>query len=131
MAACLGGEFYADTEDGFCRQLFGTFKNKRQFIGHFHYQNTGKTHFGGIEAQVDELFILVTIADKNSLLITHGSHGSNQFGLGARFQAMMVAGAILGNFFHHLLLLVHFNGIGTQKTTVIAQFIHGSTEGFV
>ena len=59
-----------------------------------------------MEAEVDELLVLVAVADQAGLAGLHHGHGGDQLGLAAGLQAVVVTAAELGDLLDDLLLLV-------------------------
>ena len=60
----LGGELYTQSEEGKNAYFFGPFQDEIQLAGHLKDKKTFESHFCCIQAKIDELFILVSIADK-------------------------------------------------------------------
>ena len=86
-------------------------QNEIQFAGHLDDDKAIEAKFDGIQGKIDELLVLVTVADNAGLGVLDHGYGDNKFSLAPGLKAVMVAGAEAGNFFNHLLLLVYFDGI--------------------
>ena len=52
-----------------------------QLAGHFENEDDAQAHFLGVQGEVDEFFIFVTIANDVGLRIVHVGQSGDQFGL--------------------------------------------------
>ena len=64
MAAALGDELDAHAEERAHAERGGAFEDQLQLAGHFHDENALEPHTYGGEAEVDELLVLVAVADE-------------------------------------------------------------------
>ncbi len=131
VAAGLGRQLDADAENGLGVQGLGALEDERQLVGHLHHEDAGEADLGGVEAEVDELLVLVAVADEHRLLVAHHAHGGDQLRLGAGLETVVVARAELGDLLHHLLLLVDLDRVGAHEAAGVAQLFHGGAEGLV
>ena len=131
MATSFGGELDADAQGWFDSQLFAPLHDERQLRGHFQDEDDVQPGLFGLQCEVDELRILVAVANEEGLPVVHEGQRGEQFRLGAHFDAIVVLFAILGHFLDHLLLLVDFDRIDAAVTALVALVAHFLAEGFV
>ena len=84
-------------------------------------------------ASIDHLDILVVfeaVADDGRFVVGDGEH-RQQFGFRSGFEAESVRAAELEDFFDHLALLVHLDGINAAVTALIVVLGDGVLEGLV
>ena len=110
MAAALGDELDAHAEERAHAERGGAFEDQLQLAGHFHDENALEPHAYGGEAEVDELLVLVAVADEAGFRVFELGNGGNEFGFGTDFEAVVKARAELGDLLDRMLLLVHLNG---------------------
>jgi hypothetical protein len=67
VAARLGGHLDAHADARLDAQRLGPVEDKRQFARHFKHQKAQKTHFAGVQGQIDVILILVAVADQTGL----------------------------------------------------------------
>ena len=122
MAARLDRQFGPHPDVGAHAQHLGALQQHVQLSGHFQHEKDIEAQAQGLEAQVDEFRVLVTVADDAGLGVAHQGDSGDEFGLGTNFQPVMVVRPKLGDFFHHLLLLVDLDG---EHPPVLAGIIQG------
>ena len=84
-----------------------------------------------MQAEIDELLIFVTVADKAGFAAFELGNGGDEFRLGAYFQPVVVCAAVLGDPFHHLLLLVDLDGEDAAVFSLVAKFGDGRPEALM
>ena len=131
VAAGLDRELGAHADVGADAQFTAAGEQNVQFAGHLQHEEQVEAQALGLQAQVDELLILVAVADDAGFGIAHQGDGGDELRLGAHFQTVMVAGAELGDLFHHLLLLVDLDGEDAAVLALIVQVLDGLAEGLV
>ena len=128
VAAGLDRELGAHADVGADAQFTAAGEQDAQFAGHLQHEEQVEAQALGLQAQVDELLILVAVADDAGFGIAHQGDGGDELRLGAHFQTVMVAGAELGDLFHHLLLLVDLDGEDAAVLALIVQVLDGLAE---
>src|SRR5690606_12050519 len=73
-------------------------------------EDAGHAELAGPQAEVDELLVLVAIADDETLPIPEHGHGHQQLGLAAGLEAVVVARAEAGDLLDDVGLLVDLDG---------------------
>jgi hypothetical protein len=127
----LGGELHAHAEHRVHAHGLGALDDQRQLAGHLHHEDALEPELGGVQAEVDELLVLVAVAHEHGLGVPQHAHGRDELGLAARLQAVVILLAVPGDGLHHLLLLVHLDGVGPQVGSMETQGIHGLEKGLV
>ena len=111
MAAPLRGKLDAQPQHRINPQRLAPLHHQLQLRRHLQHQHYIQSQLLGLQRQIDELGILVAIADQQRLAVMHERQRRQQLGLAAHFQTIMVLPPILGHLLHHLLLLVHLDRI--------------------
>jgi hypothetical protein len=99
-----------------------------ELAGHFDDKKALEAHFHGIQAKIDELRVLVAVADEAGLLVAHVRQRGHQLRLAAHFQAMMISLAEPRDLFHNLLLLVDLDGVDATILALVVELFHGLPE---
>ena len=84
-----------------------------------------------MEREVDELLVLVAVADEVGLGVMHVGEGGDQLGLGAGFQTVVVLFAELGDFLDDLALLVDLDRVNAAIFAAVLGIFDRLAEGFV
>jgi hypothetical protein len=84
--------------------------DERHFAGHLHHQHGLQAHAAGVEGEVDELRVLVAVADDERLGVVHVRERGDELGLAAGLEAVVVPPAEARDLVDHLLLLVDLDG---------------------
>ena len=90
VAGALGGKADADAEVRQHAELARALQDEVELAGHFQHEHDLQAHFLGVEGEVDELLVLVAVADDVGLGIVHVGERGDQLGLGAGFEAVVV-----------------------------------------
>lgn len=131
VAAAFGDELDAHPEERAHPERGGTFEDELQLAGHFHDENALEAHAHGGEAEVDELLVLVAVADEAGFRVFELGNGGNEFGLGADFEAVVKTRAELGDLLDRVLLLVHLDGEDAAVFPLVAERVDGLAERLV
>ena len=131
VAAALGDELDAHAEERAHAERGGAFEDQLQLAGHFHDENALEPHAYGGEAEVDELLVLVAVADEAGFRVFELGNGGNEFGFGTDFEAVVKARAELGDLLDRMLLLVHLNGEDAAVFALVAERGDGLAERLV
>ena len=92
MAAGLDRKFGAHADVGPDAQFAAAGEQHVQFAGHLQHEEKVEAQALGLQAKVDELLILVAVADDAGLGVAHQGDRGDELGLGAHFQAVVIAG---------------------------------------
>ena len=74
-----------------------------------------------MQAEIDELLVLVAVADEAGFRVFELGNGGNEFGFGTDFEAVVKARAELGDLLDRMLLLVHLNGEDAAVFALVAE----------
>ena len=128
VTAGLGAEFDAHADLRPYVHASGLVEDDVEFAGHFQHEDDVEAHAQGVQTEIDEFLVLVAVADEAGFPALELAYGRDEFGLGTDFQTVMIGGAVLGDLFHDLLLLVHLDGEHAAIVTLVAQFADGGPE---
>ena len=128
LSACARGKLHAQPDIRPDSQRLAAFYNDRHFAGHFHDQNAFDPELRGVEPQVNELFILVTVADETRVRIRHISDCGDEFGFASRLESVMEFASEAGNFLDHLLLLIDLDRVDPAVLSGIIRLLDRFTE---
>lgn len=131
MAGALGGEAEADAEGGADAHFFAALEDEFEFAGHFQDHDDLESHFLGVEGEVDELLVFVTVADDVGLRVVHVGEGSDELGFATGFEAVVIFAAVAGDFLDDFLLLIDLDGIDAAIDALVFGFFDGGVEAFV
>ena len=67
----------ADSDVRLDPQDFGTLNDQIEFTWHFNDKKTFEPHLHGIESEVDEFLVLVSVADEARILVLHLGQGGD------------------------------------------------------
>ena len=131
MAGAAGGKADAYAEIRQHADLARALEDEFQLAGHFQHEHDFQAHFLRMQREVDELLVLVAVADDVGFRIVHVGQRGDQLGLGAGFQAVVVFFPELGDFLDHLALLVHLDRIDAAVFAAVAGVLDRLAEGLV
>ena len=131
VAAALGDQLDAHAEERTHAERAGAFEDQLQLSGHFHDEDALEAHAHGGEAEIDELLVLVAVADETGFPVPELGNGGDEFGLGTDFQTVVIARAELGDLLDRMLLLVHLDGEHAPVFALVAERGDGLAEGLV
>lgn len=131
VAGAFGGEAEADAEGGADAHFFAALEDEFELAGHFQDHDDLEAHFLGVEGEVDELFVFVTVADDVGLRVVHVGEGGDEFGFAAGFEAVVVFAAVAGDFLDDFLLLIDLDGVNAPIDALVFGFFDGGVEAFV
>ena len=131
MAGALGGEADADAEVGQDTDFARAFEDEVELAGHFQDEHDAEAHFLGVECEVDELLVLVAVANEVGLGVVHVGERGDELGLGAGFEAVVVFLPELGDFLDDLALLVDLDRIDAAVFAAVFGFLDRLAEGLV
>jgi hypothetical protein len=103
----FGGELEPYSDLRFDIELSGSLEYEIEFTRAFDDKKTVVTGFEGVEGKIDELLILVPVADQTGLRIIEDRKCCNEFSLTARLESMVIAPAEIGDLIDDLLLLIY------------------------
>ena len=81
VAGSFRGKADADAEIGKHADAAGALQDEVEFAGHFQNEHDLEPHFLGVQGEVDELLVLVAVADDVGLGVVHVREGGDQLGL--------------------------------------------------
>ena len=122
FSCAAAGQFDADAQVGAHTQLLCRFGDNLHLGQFFHYQEHTFAHLLGQKGQLDEVLVLVPVADDEAVAVHVGGQDSMQLWLGACFQPQVIALAVADDFFHHGTHLVHLNGEYDKMLALVAVF---------
>jgi len=131
VSARFDGQLGPDAELGTNAEQLGALQDHVQFARHFHDEETIEAHALGVQAKVNKLLVLVAVAHQAGFVAAQLGDGRDEFGLGADFQAMMIAFAEFGDVLHHLLLLVDLHRKDAAVFPLVAETLNGFAETVV
>src|SRR5690606_6773043 len=110
VAVHLGAELQTRADHGLDAEGAAALDDQRHLLGGFHHEDAGHAELAGPQAEVDELLVLVAIADDETLPIPEHGHGHQQLSLAAGLEAVVVARAEAGDLLDDVGLLVDLDG---------------------
>ena len=131
VAGAAGREADADAEVRQHAELARALEHEVELAGHFKHQHHPESHLLGVEGEVDELLVLVAVADDVGLGVVHVSQRGDQLGLGAGLETVVVLLAELRDLLDDLALLVDLDRIDAAVFALVALFLDGLGEGLV
>ena len=131
LAAAVAGQLDADAEVGMHAQLLGCLGYDGQFGKLLDDKEDSLAHLLSQESQLDEVLVLVAVADDEAVAVhVCGNHGM-QFGFRAGLQPEVVALAVADDFFYDGAHLVHLHGEDDKVFTLVVIFLACLAETFV
>jgi len=79
-------------------------------VRHLQHHDDTQPHELAVESQVDELLVLVAVADKERVRVLQIGERGNELGFAPDFKTIVKASPVGGNLLCHLLLLIHLDG---------------------
>ena len=127
----LGRQLDAQPQIRLDAQILRPFYDQVDFPGDLDYEEALKAHLDRVQAQIDELFILIAIADQAGVAVVEHGDGGDQLRLAACLKAMVVFPAELRHRLQDLLLLIHLDRVNSFILAGICGLANHLPEGFV
>ena len=110
LAAGARGELHADADHGLDFEHAAAFDDHVEFAGHLDDEDAAVSEHGGEEREVDELLVLVAVADHARLRVVERAEGGDELRLAAGFESVVEIFSETGDVLHDLLLLIDLDG---------------------
>ena len=125
------GQLGADADPRLDAHALGPLQHERNFVRHFQDDDRLDAHLQRLQGEVEELLVLVAVADDVRLRVVHERQRRDQLRLAARLQTVVVRPAAGDHLFHDLLLLVDLDGIHAAVRRLVAGVAHRLAEARV
>ncbi len=131
VAADTDAGLDAHTDDRLDAHLATTGNDDRNLGGRFDDEHAGKTKFDRGQAEINELLVLVAVADDQAAGLFERRQCNDDLRLAAHFEAVLVARAERGDLFDDLRLLVDLDRVYPAVFALVAERVDGLAEGCV
>ena len=131
VAVHLCRQLDAQADQGRCFKQFAALDDKAQLRQGLDNEEAGNSELTRTQAEIDELFVFIAIADDVTVVVRQARQRNHQFRLAARLEAVVVAGAETGNLLHHRRLLVDLDGEDAAVVIAVAGFTDGAGKRFI
>ncbi len=118
-ALCLGGELHAHPDAGRDAQGTGALDDLVDLAGALDHDEDLKPELDPQERQVDELLVLVAVADDVGFRVVHVRQGGDELRLAPGLQAVVVLGPEVADLVDDLLLLVDLDGVHAAVASLV------------
>ena len=125
LAAGARGELHADADHGLDLELAAAFDDHVELAGHLDDEDAPVSEHGGEQREVDELLVLVAIADHARLRVVERAERGDQLRLAAGFETVVELPAVAGDVLHDLLLLIDLD----REDALVLAFVFGLFDG--
>ncbi len=122
MTGALGGKADPDPEIRQHGDFPRALQNQVQLARHLQHQHDLHSHLLGVERQIDELLVLVAVANDIRLGVVHMRQRRDQLRLRARLQPVVILFPELRDLLDHLPLLVHLDRINAAILALVLRY---------
>ena len=119
MSPAFRGKPDANAEQRLDLETGGAFHDQWQFVRHFEDDDHLESHFDGAEGEVDELAVLVAVADDEGLGVVHVGERGEQFRFAAGLESVMKGAPEARHLADHLVLLVDLDWIDSAVASLV------------
>ena len=131
LAAAVRGQFDADAQVGLHAQPAGRLGNNLQLGQFLDDQEHALAHLLGQQCQLDEVLVLVAVADDEAVAVHVGGQHGVQLGFRAGLQSQVVALAVADDFLHDGAHLVNLDREDDEVFGLVVVFLGSLAETLV
>ena len=131
FAAATRCQLDADAQVGVHAKLLGSLGNDGQLRQLLDDEEHALAHLLCQQRQLDEVLVLVAVADDEAVAVHVGGEDGMQLGLGAGFEAQVIAFAVADNLLHDGAHLVHLDGEDDEVLALVFVLFASLAEAFV